>query len=159
MNSPMTERRAAVCAKIRKTFAGVRLEDGIGLKEGRGIDDHADAETLKRYYDQDEKHDWSAISVENLRTFDSSLCFFDSKGMRFHLPSFMLAELDGKIGPGGGAIFNLSYLTDRSKSQFVDLSPAQRAVVRDFLLELKDDPNYEWERSQIESALREYWTE
>lgn len=64
--------------QINQAFKNVKLEDSIGLWEGQG---------------RDEKEDWSKISVLDLYKCSSSLSFFDAKGMRFHLPQFMLFHI------------------------------------------------------------------
>lgn len=40
---------------VRRAFADVKLEDGIGLRESDGIDDYAGSEELKRLRATDEK--------------------------------------------------------------------------------------------------------
>src|SRR5688500_17196676 len=85
----------ALCDLIREAFAGVKLGNGIGLQEAQGIDDYADKETCARYRAGDEKEDWTRIPAEELSRCNSSLSFFDAEGMRFHLPAFLVAELQG----------------------------------------------------------------
>lgn len=79
---------------INEAFQGVKLEDGIGLWEGQGLDDYATNEECRKLREQDEKDDWHKISLIDLYKCSSSLSFFDAKGMRFHLPQFLLFDLD-----------------------------------------------------------------
>jgi len=79
---------------IYKSFKDVKLENGVGLWEGQGLDDYLSPEECKKLRERDEKDDWSKISVLDLYKCSSSLSFFDAKGMRFHLPQFLLFDLD-----------------------------------------------------------------
>jgi hypothetical protein len=74
-----TETRNKLIAEITNAFAGVTLEDGVGLKEADAIDDYADNATRQQYRQEDEKYDWSAIPPEKLeRYYDyGSPAFFD----------------------------------------------------------------------------------
>ncbi len=83
-------------AAIVAAFDGVKLEDGIGLYEAQAIDGYADLETRASNRSRDEKEDWKSITNSSLNECNSSVHFFDPKGMRFHLPAFMLCELQGK---------------------------------------------------------------
>lgn len=80
--------------QIEEAFINIKLEDGIGLWEGQGLDDYATPEECKKLREKDEKEDWHKISVINLYKCNSSLSFFDAKGMRFHLPQLLLLGLD-----------------------------------------------------------------
>ncbi len=79
---------------INDAFAEVKLEDGIGLWEAQGLDDYATKEECNKLRAQDIKDDWHKIPVMDLYKCSSSLSFFDAKGMRFHLPQFLLFDLD-----------------------------------------------------------------
>ena len=91
----MTHHEQRVLDQIRDAFAGVTLGNGVGLREANGLDDYADSRTLAAYRSQDEKLDWSAISAADLDDCASSLGFFDADGMRFHLPAYLVADLEG----------------------------------------------------------------
>jgi len=147
----------AVCQDIETAFSGVTLGSGVGLTEAGGLDDYADAATLAAYRANDEKEDWRRIPAEALNVWHDSLHFFDAEGMRFHLPAYLAADLRGDYGFGMG--FCLTHLSDHSIHQFSLLSPEQRSAVRAFLLHMLDDPDYALERSDIERALAEYWTD
>ncbi len=151
----MSLTKQEVGAHIREAFRGVRLGSGVGLLEGQAIDDYADDATRKAYREQDEKNDWQRISVDALNRCNSSLSFLDAEGMRFHLPAFLIAELNGELNVD--PIFHLTQLDDYAKSKLATLSSEQRKAVREFLLFLRDDPDYEFDRPQIERALSDYW--
>src|SRR5687767_1771046 len=78
---------------VREAFAGVALDDGIGLRESDGIDDYADPEELARLRTDDEKHDWEKIPADLLNYCNAAPFFLDAKGMRFHTPAFLVTEL------------------------------------------------------------------
>ena len=82
-------------ALVCEVFAGVELEDGVGLRESDGIDDYAGPEELKRLRAMDEKHDWRKIPADLLTQCYAAPSFLDAKGMRFHTPAFLVAELKG----------------------------------------------------------------
>lgn len=147
----------SVRAMIHQAFKGVILGDGIGLWEGQAIDDYAGEDTEKAYRERDEKKDWSAISVDDLNRCNSSLSFFDAEGMRFHLPAYLIATLNGTLWED--PIFHLTHFDVISESRYSLLSDAQRLAVRAFLLLLKDDDSSEFERPFIEMALDEFWTD
>ena len=78
-------------AAVREAFAGVTLGGGVGLSEAQALDDYANNEVRAG----DEKNDWAAIPVEDLNRHSGSPAFLDAEGMRFHLPAYMTADLDG----------------------------------------------------------------
>ncbi|MFN0017358.1 MAG: DUF6714 family protein [Pirellulaceae bacterium] len=82
---------------VRDAFAGVELEDGVGLRESDGIDDYAGPEELKRLRAIDEKQDWQKIPADLLGQCNAAPSFLDAKGMRFHTPAFLVAELKGEF--------------------------------------------------------------
>ncbi|MBI3528277.1 MAG: hypothetical protein HY067_09935 [Betaproteobacteria bacterium] len=146
-----------IAAFIKEAFSNVTLGNGVGLREAQGLDDYADAETCSSYRANDEKNDWSRISVVELNACYSSLSFFDAEGMRFHLPAFLLAGLSG--GYLQDLSFQLAYLNDYSIGQYTLLSPAQRKAVRAYLLFILEDESYAFSHPQIVRALNEYWTD
>lgn len=154
------EKRLAETESLRKmisdAFFGVKLDGGIGFWEARGIDDHADAAALASLHAKDEKENWRRLAPEDLDSCNSSLSFFDAKGMRFHLPAYLIANLEGTYT--SGIAFCLTHLSDYSVTQFALFSPAQRAAVRAFLLHLMDDPDEQFHRADIIRALADFWT-
>lgn len=140
---------------IEGAFAGVTLGGGVGLKEAQGLDDYEDEATRAQYREADEKENWLAITSEQLNACNSSLSFFDAEGMRFHLPAYLISDLRGEYN--FGVDFCLTYLKQHCREQFSLLSEEQRAVVRAYLQFLLEDAEYEFERSDIERALRIYW--
>ena len=153
----MTADKDRVLSLVRRAFQGVTLGEGVGLRQGQGLDDYADERTLASYRAQDEKHEWSAIPVADLDRYDSSLSFFDADGMRFHLPAYLVADLEGRLQTAD-VLFHLVYMAHGAASRFNTLSRAQREAVREFLLLRLSDAHREFEHPMIEAALRDYWT-
>jgi hypothetical protein len=150
----MTVDTDRVLTLVRSAFRGVTLGNGIGLRQGRGLDDYADDHTLASYRADDEKNDWSVIPVAELDRCYSSLSFFDAEGMRFHLPAYLVADLEDSLQTAD-VLFHLVY-TD--KGRFDTLSTAQREAVRQFLLLRLSDNHREFDHPAIEAALANYWT-
>ena len=142
--------------RIRNAFAGVTLGEGVGLREAQGLDDYASEEKCAEYRASDQKIDWQALRSEDLNECNSSLSFFDAKGMRFHLPAYLLADLEGTYG------FGMAYELTQSSSlngQFALLSEEQRAAVRAYLRFIEHEPEYEFDREHIQAALKGPWAE
>ncbi|MGV3661747.1 MAG: DUF6714 family protein [Prosthecobacter sp.] len=146
-----------LCRVIEDAFAGVTLGQGVGLQQAQGIDDYADAATCGRYRAADEKEDWRRIPAEALNRCNSSPSFFDAEGMRFHLPSFLIAELHGEYH--FDFVLSLTHLTDHRIAMFALLSAAQHAAVRRYLLHIAEDRDHQFYGEDIRRALEEYWTE
>ena len=144
-----------VAESIRQAFKDVTLGDGIGLWEAQAIDGYSGLGIQSEARAKDEKIDWSRIGSDTLLRCDSSLSFFDADGMRFHLPAFMLAELDGNSN--GGVVFHLSHLNDYILSMFTSLNADQVGAVIDFLQWCVRQSEYDFESPQIMRALNEYW--
>ncbi|PID90429.1 MAG: hypothetical protein CSA97_02940 [Bacteroidetes bacterium] len=80
--------------EIRTAFKGVKLEDGIGLREGMGMDDYAPPSRLQELRQKDEREDWTAIPFREIcGWYEDAFCYMDAKGLRFHLPQYIIADL------------------------------------------------------------------
>lgn len=88
-----TRTKEELIKEIETAFEGVTLEDGIGLWEAQGHDDRLSPAECNKLRQDDEKHDWQNIPAVDIYKAQSSPSFFDAKGMRFHLPQFMLLQL------------------------------------------------------------------
>lgn len=141
-------------AAVRKAFAGVTLGTGTGLYEAQGLDDYADEKTCAAYREKDQKDDWSAIDPDELNRCNSSLSFFDAQGMQFHLPAYLIADLDGLYG------YDLAFHLTQSilfEEKFALLNAAQRAVIREYLQFIEQDEEHKFDRDHIHRALEGYW--
>jgi len=140
---------------IQEAFADVHLGAGIGLQEAQGLDDYESEETCARYRSGDEKEDWHRITADRLNACSSSLSFFDAEGMRFHLPAYLIADLDGSYRHG--MAFHLSCADEYSVLRFALLSAQQHAAVRAFVAYIAEEECYAYERPHLIRALDGYW--
>lgn len=140
--------------RIRSAFQGVTLGNGVGLMEGQALDDYEDAETCAAIRAKDEKEDWSKLDAELLHQCQSSLSFFDAEGMRFHLPAFLIQGLLEEIDPPIFALTRNSLL-----ERFTLFSPEQRAIVRDYLRFMVDDPDESYHKQDLLIAIAGYWAD
>lgn len=132
--------KQALIDQIHQAFADVKLEDGVGLWQGQGMDDYADGKTILELRRKDEKDDWRKMSFEDMNRCYSSLSFFDAKGMRFHLPQFMICNLMEDALTDFSCEFDLMFHlgcgvsgNDYSEEQFSALDRQQIACVISFL--------------------------
>ena len=138
--------------QIEAAFAGVKLGSGIGLYEAQALDGYATEAKQAKCRERDESENWQAISVQRLNECNSSLSFFDAEGMRFHLPAFLLADLDGTFD------FDMDFhLTRCPDERFILLNSAQAQAVQDYLRFIEDEPDYASSRADIRHAIEEYW--
>ena len=142
-----------VIGDLRSAFAGITLGSGVGLYQAQGLDDYAGQAELERLRSNDEKHDWARITPAALNECHSSLSFFDPEGMKFHMPAFLIADISGDFHHG------VEYHLCNPGDRYSLLSPRQRAAVRQFMLFIAEEDNYQFSRPHIERALREYWVE
>lgn len=141
--------------QIRKAFAGVRLGLGVGLYEAQAIDNYASSkEDQARLREKDEKEDWRNISIESLNECNSSLSFLDAEGMRFHIPAYLIADLNGdyRFGLAFSLVNPLGI-----EAQFKLLSESQRSAVRRYLEYIAQEKHYAFDREAIVQALSGYW--
>lgn len=146
----------AVEQQIRRAFSGVMLEDGVGLLEGLEIDSYSSDDVRAAARENDEKMDWTSIPAELLNGAATSLSFFDAKGMRFHLPAYLIADLRGELHQDIRFHLNSRALDSR----FSLLSPEQKAAVRHYLelqLEVLPEPNLQFEQSGIRESINGFW--
>ena len=83
-----------VVAQITEAFTGVVLGDGMGLLEAQAVDDYAGDEERAEIRRRDEKLDWQRIAPETLSKCYAAPSFLDARGFVFHLPAFLIAELN-----------------------------------------------------------------
>lgn len=143
--------------QIEESFNRVQLDDGIGLFEAQGIDDYETKEKCAEYRKKDEKENWRVLNYKHLDSCHSSLSFFDPKGMRFHLPAYLLQALDGP-SEFVDIIFHLTDLNEYKMNQFSALNQPQRISVRNFLEWAEKEKRFEFERSEITEALEAFWS-
>jgi hypothetical protein len=129
---------SALRSRICAAFEGVTLGRGVGLYEAQGIDDHESAEVCQQLRERDEKEDWARITPEDLNNCYSSLSFFDAEGMRFHIPAYLLADLNGEYNLD--MIAEFTNWCELKRQQYSLLSTVQRDAVLDYLRFMQDRP-------------------
>ena len=139
---------------VRRAFADVKLQDGIGLRESDGIDDYAGSEELKRLRATDEKNDWQKISADLLNYCNAAPSFLDAKGMRFHTPAFLVSELNGEYNQDFiGRLIDGSY----SANDFPKLlTNDQRDAIIECIRFYGNIEHYSYEPDQIDAAVTRF---
>lgn len=150
----VTDTKWKLIQRVIAAFRSVKLEDGIGLNQAEGLDDYASQERLAKIRLLDETENWERISNESLNQCSCALSYFDQKGMQFHLPPYLIAELMHELKVD--LIFHLTFIHDGNFSRFSLLNSEQRAVVRDYL-ELCRVECDDFILPLISTALSQYW--
>lgn len=142
--------------QLRNAFRGVPLGDGVGLLEANGLDDYASDSELARLRQLDEKTNWENLDVEQLNKYYSAPSFFDPKGFHFHLPAFLIAELDDNHEFG----FIDRIVEKRPKSgSWIDLlTPAQAEALVTVLSLVKQHPDYDKDSRKFDFAMQRFAT-
>ena len=143
-----------IILKIQKAYQGVLLEGGVGLWEGQAIDDYDVGVNRAQAREKDELYNWELISKEDLNYCESSLSFFDPRGIKFHLPAYLILELNKESESAVGIIFKL---TNSNYEMFELLDKPQKNVVKEFLYYILQDKNYWYEKEEIENSLFVFW--
>ena len=140
-----------VIDQIRYAFSGITLGEGIGLFEAQGLDDYASPEEQKELRAKDEKLDWSRISQLDLARCYASPSFFDTRGFLFHLPAFLIAELNDKHPYG---FIDRLLRSDRAPSGWQKLlTSKQRDSIIAALLFVAEHPEYAAKKTQFDSSI------
>ncbi|MGV1943459.1 DUF6714 family protein [Agrobacterium sp. 22-211-1] len=137
-------------AAVREAFAGVTLGGGVGLSEAQALDDYASNEIRAACRAGDEENDWAAIPLKDLNRHSGSPAFLDAEGMRFHLPAYMIADLDGDYRHEF-----VPYLCGRQET-FSLLTPLQRNAVEVYLRAISEKENLPSYQYDVERALEEW---
>jgi hypothetical protein len=143
-----------VIARVEDAFANTQLGSGIGLFEANGLDDYAADVELRRLRDSDEKFDWKRISVADLAKCYCSPTFFDPQGFVFHLPAFLIAELNDKHPYG--FIDRLYAADEHPKGWRALLTGKQRDAIIAILELIREHPNYKHEMDAIDASINRY---
>ena len=152
--SQETNFKLSLESEIRSAFRGVRLGSGIGLLEGQAIDNWCSDQEQKLARSNDEQHEWEKIPPDRLRACESSLSFFDAEGMLFHLPAFMIAEVNNNLSIG--IEFTLTH-APYMPEKFSLLNDAQRHAVRMLLQYMESIAGHRIQKEEISRAIELYW--
>lgn len=140
-----------VIAKISAAFADTKLGNGVGLFEANGLDDYASDEELRRLRASDEKLDWKRISAADLSRCYCSPSFFDPQGFVFHLPAFLIAELNDEHPYG--FIDRIYRAEEYPEGWRALLTNKQRDAIIAALELIREHPNYQDEVDDIDASL------
>ncbi len=106
---------------IYTSFKGVALKDGVGLFEADCIDEYMDKNSTVyiNWKQKDERENWENLLPIFLskryheRVHSSNWFFMDAKGKKFHLPCYLLQDLDEELNGNNPLITTLeNYLND-----------------------------------------------
>ena len=141
---------------ITDAFSGVRLGDGTGLLEADGLDSYATAGECAELRSRDEKEDWRRIDVEILNRCYAAPTFLDARGFVFHLPAFLIAELNDQHGYG---FIDRLIEHDRPPEGWCDLltSEQRKAIIATLKL-VAQHPDYVDRGDEIEVAINRLTT-
>ena len=147
-------------AKVVEVFHCVSLAGGIGLRQADGIDDRKPEDVCQLLREGDEKDDWRRIPRDDLNRYSGSLTFLDPLGMRFYLPAFLIADIDGQVINSVdqfGLLSRFIDLSDHRKYQFSKLSLPQRLVIGEYLRYVQDQPGHWLDVHKIDEAIGDFW--
>jgi hypothetical protein len=141
---------------VRLAFDGVTLGCGMGLRESDAHDDGAAPEAIAAARRADEEQSWDLISLEDLHRYGAfGWGYLDAESLRFHLPAFILADLnDASDGDLPHRLIEPSRQRDRLYSL---LNLDQRMAVREFLLYTLSDSFYDPQQPMIRRGLDGLW--
>lgn len=145
-----------VIAQLTDAFMGTELDAGTGLWEAQGLDDYASAEELKELRSKDEKRDWRKIPVAHLNHCNAAAWFMDARGFVFHLPAFLIAELNDQHGYG---FLDRLYCSEESPGGWSELltSKQKKALIAALRLILAH-PDYERDRDAIDKKIEQLYS-
>lgn len=142
--------RSELINSIYAAFKDVKLDDGIGLYEADCIDDyiHPNDPVYVNWKQKDEREKWENIlslflsDTNNERVNSSNFFFMDAKGKRFHIPCYLLQDLDEKHkgnNPLITSVSDLEILNTQQKQAILDFF--------DFKIEefIQENNNYDLE--------------
>lgn len=141
-----------VILEISTAFANTHLGDGVGLFQATGLDDYASDEELQQLRARDEKIDWRLISYADLERCYAAPSFFDAQGFVFHLPAFLIAELNDRHP--FGFIDRLFRTEEHPEGWCQLLTEKQRRAIISALKLIREHPNYEHDRNEIDLAIQ-----
>ncbi len=141
--------------EIILAFQDVELGDGVGLWEAQAIDDYESKSEQSRARKKDEKTNWRKISGNDLFRCDSSLSFMDAEGMRFHVPAFIVGEIEGLTNTA--PIYHLSQCVINSPELFKAFNALQREAVAKYLEWCVWQEDFRYDSHHIKRALNEFW--
>jgi hypothetical protein len=160
---------AALVRQVRAAFADVVYPGDDRLTNSMGDEPDALREDFRG------RDDWTTLDVAFLNQapdgWGSALSFFSGEALRFYLPAYLVADLEGTLMCGDPSYRLCAFVTpmmegkrlaqfygggtlgEHARREFSLFDAAQVAVIVDYLwwkLEQGDDPT-------VEQALENYW--
>lgn len=138
-------------AAIDEMFRETPSRPPMSLRAGDAHDEHRPRPSFDDALDQP--------TAEYFESFHTGLHHLDAESWRYYLPRLMRYATDKMNDPRSMAIGTLLASLrppDRDPPRFASLSPAQIAVVADFLDELAFCDHSVWQENAM-IALEEYW--
>lgn len=139
--------------EIRTAFQGITLDNGIGLLEANGLDDYASDKELAELRAKDERADWQRIKIEQLNYCYVSPSYMDARGYYFHLPAFLIADLQDQ--------FNVGFVEESLVSELQQprdwvslLTTAQRLVIEKTMRLVAEHPDFKEQPERIGIAIQ-----
>lgn len=138
--------------ELKAAFVGMKLGHGTGLREAHGIDNYEGDEYRATLRATDEKQNWQAIEVEELARCHAAPSFMNARGVAFHLPAFLVAELND-LHPYG-FIDRVIYPSGFAVDWISELNTQQRQAVAAVLEVVGRHPDYHARNSWNPKAAR-----
>jgi hypothetical protein len=148
---------------IYESFDQVLLEDGVSLHKTIEIDNYGATDKEEAQIKNDERKDWKKLVDDpELEKIDGigGLCFYDAKGLRFHLPAYMCLTIHKPhANITESLMFTLTHLEAYNRERFSILTVEQRKAVKVFLTYIRYNTGFafEYNFAEIEAAIRDYW--
>ena len=161
--------------RIRSAFAAAAYPGDDDLKGGNeGVEPFKLEEEFKGL------DDWRSLDAPFLDSapdgYATALSFFSHAAFRFYLPAYLLADLDGQL-LSADPVFHLCHGVEAGSrdepinprrygsttwqeyadERFGGFTPAQAAVIVEFLMHRRAEALTDLERSQIDTAIDGYW--
>jgi hypothetical protein len=136
---------------IENAFANFPLGEGTGLLEANGLDDYADKDQLAELRLRDEHTDWRRIDVNTLERCYAAPIFMNARGFVFHIPAFVIAELNDKIQTD---FIDRLFEIDRQPDNWTALlDDSQREAITAVLSMIIEHPDYREYANAITIAI------
>jgi hypothetical protein len=158
--------RERVETAIREAFAGVRLGNGVSLRQAQVIDEWGSAAEVDAVPRPKIADDWTALAASELE--NAAIAHLDGDGLRYYLPALMLWLLDHHDeDPSSmtsiGTISALAFSRERDApylETYAGFSAEQRSAIARYLDALPRlialDPE---DLKRVQRSLDRYWSQ
>lgn len=140
--------RNEIIKDIDAAFAGISLEDGIGILEAIAIDYCVSDKKREQARKNDVREDWHLLSEEVIGRHYQAMCFMDEKGLRFHLPAYMtfaLRNFDTSDSASiDWAIYALCKEPEEINCNWTSFTEEQKTTIAKFLKFMATEAGDKW---------------